>query len=150
MNVAWMRRTLSVLGWSVGAVSGIVVYLLLFEPPPLTYTNLPFPVLAPVVMPGDKVPLRIKRCNSTDRMLLATLTRTLENLDRREFVSMQSTVTPIQPGCTESTSLTNHVPLETPPGAYRVVGVAQVPGTLKTHYVTYYSAPFIVGKGGTP
>jgi len=121
-----------------------IVYLFLLEPPPVTYTNLPFPTASAKVNPGEVIPLKIRRCSSQDKIILATLTRTLENMEYRDFVSLPSTITQIQPGCTENISHTNRVPENIQPGVYRVVGVAEVAGTLRNHNVVYFSEPFVV------
>jgi hypothetical protein len=125
------------------------VYFMLFEPPPVEYVNLPFPVQddGVTLRPGDVVPMRIKRCNRTDQILLITAARTFENIDRRDFIAMPATVTQVAPGCTENVSIVNRLPKDAPPGTYRVVGMASMPGRLRTHNVVFFSEPFQVVEG---
>lgn len=126
------------------ATTATLVYLLFLEEPFLSYRNLPFPALEPDVQQGRPIPLRVVRCNSTDRQQTYTITRSLQSLDTAEYVVLPESVVQLAPGCTESISLANRVPLEVKPGSYRVIGVADVRGTLRTHRVEWYSLPFRV------
>jgi hypothetical protein len=120
------------------------VYLLFFEEPYLTYTNLPFDVLEPEVAQGGLITLKVARCNSTSQTQTYTLARSLQNLDAGDYVVLQDSLVQVQPGCTEAVSLANKVPAEVTPGLYRIIGLAMVDGTIRSHKVFWYSKPFRV------
>lgn len=126
------------------SVTLVFVYLLFFEKPYLSYTNLPFDVLEPEVEQGALIPLRVVRCNDSNKTQAYTLARSLQNLDAGDYVVLQDSLVQVAPGCAESISLANRVPAEVKPGTYRVIGLAEVDGTLRSHKVFWYSKPFRV------
>jgi hypothetical protein len=111
-------------------VVACVVWAAFFDRPFLTYTNLPFTARA-AVHAGESVELHVARCNRSKH--------------QRTYLTLLPDVwIDIAPGCTESVSRANEVPLDTAPGLYLATGVAVVPGLVRDHRVTWASHPFEV------
>lgn len=123
---------------------GALMYALFFEEPYLSYENLPFPPLTPIVIAGDVVPLQVQRCNRSDNPKTYEIEHSLKDVERNTTIVLPSLVVQIEPGCHKSVSLINLVPAETPSGRYRVVGLAKIQGFLRPHLVEWYSGEFVV------
>lgn len=129
---------------AVGLMVG-ALYLLWFQEPYLTYKNLPFPPTLQTVKPGQVMPLTVVRCSSASTIKSYTITHELRNEDGRSpAVIMPATLVTVAPGCAQTTSLVNLVPAATPPGRYRIVGVAIVEGALRSIPVPWSSQAFEV------
>lgn len=144
-----MERALNCLLFIASAlalvIAGLVIWGMFFERPYLTYQNLPFPPELQRVKPGQVMPLTVIRCSSASTIKSYLITHELERLDvATPNVLMKSEPTSIKPGCHQSTSLINLVPIATPPGTYRVVGVAVVDGLFHTFPVPWHSQSFEV------
>ena len=50
----------------------------------------------------------------------------------------------IKPGCDEGDSVAHVVPMLTPAGRWRLVGLSEVRGSLRSRMVEWYSVPFTV------
>lgn len=123
---------------------GIIFKYLFFEPPYLTYTNLPFPTLVREIRAGEVMPLQVIRCNNDDQTHNYVIAHSLENLDTHAYTLLPMVQLNISPGCHPGTSTINRVPPDTPTGRYRVFGTAEIRGLLKTHIVEWYSQEFAV------
>lgn len=143
------------------AMSGfalLFVYLAFFEPPILTYSNIPFPILnadntepnagAPLVKvkAGDAVHLKVTRCSSSRKERLYPVSHALVLRETDEKILLPATQAVIEPGCHTSVSAINVVPEGTLPGIYFVTGTAEVNGTIATHTIGWNSADFEVIK----
>lgn len=126
------------------AVGMLPTYFLLLERPYLSYRNLPFPVVAQPVRPGDTVSLNVARCNSDRIPHNYATTHSVQNLDTGVVLLLPDVEVMILPGCTIGESRINKLPDHLFPGRYRVYGMAEVRGTLRTHYIDWYSEPFTV------
>jgi hypothetical protein len=127
-------------------VCGIVVWALWFERPFLSYKNLPFPTEMAVVRPGDVIPLRVARCNSSDTVRFYGITHELISLDRLNEPSsiLRHETVALSPGCEESISRLNVIPPATQPGRYMARGIGIAQGMMRTFSVPWYSQPFEV------
>ena len=127
------------------SLSATLVYLRYFEPPFLSYPGLPFQVEGPA-RPGESVRLIVTRCNSSSKPRNYELSHWLQNTDTNEPATVlpAGPVPPIKPGCQTSRSAMNVIPAGTPPGRYRIGGVGQAEGTLRTTPVEWYSETFEV------
>ena len=117
-------------------------YYVFFEPPFLTYPNLPFPVLTPKVKHGDAVQLDVRRCNSDTKTRVYGLAHSL--VGETVTILLPAMPTSLPPGCAQAVSVINVVPQGTPPGTYHIEGYAEVQGTLRTYSIPWRSAPFEV------
>jgi hypothetical protein len=122
----------------------LIFWFLFFEKPWLTYENIPFPPVTPVVQSGHIVPLEVERCNHSGKEQIYTITHSLQSLDNGKFIILPDTVVSMEPGCFKQLSLINRVPDEVPSGNYKVIGMAEIRGKLKNHYVSWQSTPFVV------
>ena len=126
------------------SVAGVYIYSMFFEEPYLRYAPLPFPVNEKIY-PGTAAAAIATRCNSQKTTLLYKTTRKLlsEGTERPETVFPSVDVT-AEPGCTTVVSRLNVVPPDTPPGFYRFVGIASVPGLVVEHKVSWNTEIFEV------
>ena len=124
------------------ALIGGGAYYTFFEPPFLTYGNLPFPVLTPRVKDGNAVLLDVRRCNSDTKTRIYALAHSL--VGETMTILLPAVPTSIRPGCSQSFSAINVIPLNTPPGTYHIEGYAEVQGTLRTSSIAWRSEPFEV------
>lgn len=115
-------------------------------PPYLSYQNLPFPVLLERVRPGEVVPLIVARCSTASAEKTYELTRELRSMTdpRAPAIVIGATTLSVPPGCRTTLNEAHTVPSNTPPGTYRIHGVAILPGIVRTHYVPWVSRPFVV------
>jgi hypothetical protein len=114
-----------------------------FEPPFLTYRNLPFPVVREP-RPGEAVLLTVWRCNADDHERSYAISHVLVRESDEERTILPPGLVPIRPGCTIETSAANVIPAGTLPGRYYVEGHAEAHGTVRRHDVYWRSAAFTV------
>lgn len=126
------------------AMLTFMVYVLFVEKPFLTYENLPFPPQLMVVKPGEPVPLKVVRCNSSRRTQDYLTTHTMVGIENKLMIVLPDVRVTLSPGCQEGISLLNRVPDNVPAGTYQLFGTAEVRGTVRTHYVNWSSEPFYV------
>lgn len=124
------------------AVMAIGGYYAFLEPPFLSYGNLPFPVLTPRVKDGNVVLLDVSRCNSDTKIRIYVVAHSL--VGETMTILLPALPTSIRPGCSQSFSAINVVPLNTPPGTYHIEGYAEVQGTLRTSSIAWRSESFEV------
>lgn len=131
--------------WASSALLFIpMVYFVAFEQPYLSYQNLPFPPQVPLVRAGEIVPLLVRRCSSAHKAQTYTMARSLQSMDSNRWIVLPDMTVRAEPGCTEGISLINAIPRETPPGHYRVIGLAEIQGTVRTMHVPWLSGEFAV------
>lgn len=117
-------------------------YFGFFEPPFLSYENLPFRPITPKVKPGDPVLLAVRRCNNDSQTRLYGTARAL--VSNRTQVILPAQQVSIPPGCHDGISSLTVIPLGTPPGIYHLEGLAEAQGTLRTSLVKWSSGEFEV------
>ena len=144
-----MQRILNYLLFATSALAlacaGIVAWAMFIERPFLSYHNLPFPPELQRVKPGQVMPLTVERCSTASSIESYTVTHELrETTGKRPAIIIPATLVTVMPGCHKSTSLVNIVPGATPPGTYRIHGVAIVQGSLRSFAVPWSSQPFEV------
>lgn len=137
---SWMLRILAVFG-TVSVL--IFVYGMFFEPPYIRYQNLPFPVATPVEQ-GRTVPIIIERCNDSKNERVYMSARTLVNTDNGVSVQLPEATVSLKPGCDRTISRSVTVPIETPPGNYRIEGEAIAQGLVRKQRVDWYTEQFQV------
>ena len=120
----------------------ILGYLVLFEPPWLTYTNSPFPVLNSPVRPGTAVQMMVGRCSSANVTRVYALSRAL--VCGKASLLLPAGLVSIEPGCTSVVSAVNIVPLGAPPGRCYLHGFGEIQGVVHTNSVEWKSQPFDV------
>lgn len=141
-----LTASLNFIGWSgITILLGALGYFGLAEQPYLSYGNLPFPVLTPIVKPGQAVQLTVSRCNDDSRQRVYGIARTLVPLapGLKAYV-LPSGSASVDPGCTTAISSVNVIPLGVPPGRYWIQGSAEVNGSIRTFVVAWRSMPFEV------
>lgn len=98
-----------------------------FGPPPIAYRNTPFPVLTPVIKPGDTVAITVARCASdpfSDRTEMPfTFTRAIVRDDGIQIPVMGG-YSSMPMGCNEIVSRLSVIPMDLPPGTYRLQGIS--------------------------
>lgn len=141
-EVKRLGNVIASLGWFAGLA--VIAYLIWFEPPWLSYQSLPFRVVTPIVSPGDTVLLEVGRCSTASTVRVYGISHTLRNTATGETTVLPATSSAIRPGCKTVPSATNTVPINTSPGIYVVDGYAEVPGTVRTSLVHWYSETFEV------
>ena len=120
----------------------LLAYLVFLEPPWLTYTNTPFPVLNSPVRPGNPVKMTVTRCSSASVTRLYALSRTLKG-NGAEIILPAGLVS-INPGCISVESAANVIPPGTPPGTYTLHGYGEIQGIVRTSSIAWESQPFEV------
>lgn len=116
-------------------------------PPPVRFTNLPFPASGPVRV-GDVVPIEVERCSTESEPVVAVRTRALQEIDtdgnptndHRYILPADSALIP--PGCSRFLALSASIPAGVVPGVYRLEGVSTVRGRWKTVDLPWQTEPF--------
>ena len=121
----------------------MLMYLVFFEPPWLTYTNLPFPVLNSPVKAGSSIRLTVSRCSTASVTRIYAVSRVLVDKDGKQLLLPAGLAT-IDPGCLDAVSASNVVPIDTPPGTYTLHGYGEIQGVVRTSSVRWESQPFEV------
>jgi len=125
-------------------VSGLVYYTD-FEPAFISYSVVPFPVIGGPVRVGEPVPLKVARCNKTQKFVLYVVSPTLVAEDgMTPNVLLPSHTRQIFPGCDNVVSKLHIIPVETKPGRYHIDGIAKVLGTINNHTVPWSTESFEV------
>jgi hypothetical protein len=132
----------------LAVVVGLVVFAYATDKPYLTYKNLPFPPTVAKGHPGEVIPLHVIRCNSDNVVHSYTTTHSVEDVETHYSWILTQKEVYIAPGCTDSTSHVNRMPIELPGGrTYRIFGIASVEGVMgRKHRVEWSSMPFEVVK----
>lgn len=133
---------------TVSLTVGVIFYYLFFEKSWLRYENVPFPALQTYTRPGSPIPIHVARCNDDSVPHVYTVARSLERVTKpnepRDYVMLPDLSVQIMPGCSEGDTIAHVVPLKTQSGIWRIVGMSEVRGTLRSHLVEWYSVPFEV------
>lgn len=121
---------------------------LLFLPPVLTYTNVPFPVEDKKIPRGAPVVFFATRCAndpfSPDPMSY-TFTSTLRNIETGEVTGIPDNSTDMPHGCQQNyKSALNSIPLKQPPGKYIVQGISTAKGLFKVSMAKWSTEEFEV------
>lgn len=142
------------LAWLIAVGVALAAFVSVYnEKPFLSYSNTPFPVghlvdgeVVPVgpIKAGEIVPLVVIRCNNTSRDMVYPIARTVERVDNREQIMLDNSIVQIPPGCETGESRLNRVPLTTPPGRYRILGLSPVPTSFRVINVPWSSEEFEV------
>lgn len=127
-------------------IAGFIFRYFFFEPPFLEYTNLPFPVENPVVAPGETVRLLVRRCNTEDKTRIYGISHMMRPVgdDKATPIVLPATQASVAPGCEVAISTINTVPSNVAPGMYYIDGYGEVQGTIRNHFIHWYSKPFEV------
>ena len=120
----------------------MLMYLVFFEPPWLSYTNEPFPVLNSPVKGGDPVQMVVERCSEAKVTRIYAVSRTL--VGSHTSIILPASLAAIDPGCTSVVSAVNVVPIGTPPGTYTLRGYGEIQGIVRTSSIRWVSQPFEV------
>ncbi len=119
-------------------------YVTFIDASPLSYENVPFPVVKNTVIAGEIIPVSIERCNHSSAPIVYNVTRGVQNLQNKTVFQIEGNTTILDPGCTLAVSYSNRTPATLPSGQYRLYGAAITPGTFNDHSVIWYSEPFNV------
>lgn len=133
----------------------LIATLVVFEPAPLSYQNLPFPVVYEtperVLHPGDPIQLEVARCNRLfgvfdfgTQPLIYRNVRTIVNDMTGERNILDDATASVEPGCSTAKSRLTTIPKDLPPGRYHVDSYALVNGVVRQQNVHWYSQPFEV------
>jgi hypothetical protein len=125
---------------------GLVTFAYVADKPYLTYKNLPFPPTIAYGHAGEVIPLHVVRCNSDDVVHSYTTTHSVEDVETHYSWVLTQKEVYIAPGCSESNSEVNRLPVELPKGrTYCIFGIASVEGVFgRKHRVEWSSMPFEV------
>lgn len=119
------------------------LYFIWFEPPVLSYNNLPFPALNNPKA-GEAALFQVIRCNSDSKQRLYTISRRLIGIDNSTVYILPASVVSIEPGCTTEVSAANVIPASVKSGRYTLEGYGEIAGTLRNSSVRWYSQTFEV------
>jgi len=129
----------------------VPVLFSIFLPAPLSYENLPFPVLNSPVAAGKEVFLDVRRCTYWRSTITYLVTRELRNQMTGAIYLLASTPATLATGCTSVISSVNAVPSDVPGGTYAFHGTGRVGGWLRAHDVLWHTQAFeVIAPGGTP
>lgn len=129
---------------TVLVVSFTIIGAYVLEKPKMYYKNLPFPVYPKTVKPGEPVPALVERCNISNQLVTYKITRILMSVDGGESVILPPIDVILEPGCKNSKSMVSVIPMGTKPGMYRLVGNAELDGTLRKFSMDWYTETFEV------
>lgn len=142
-------KALAVLA-SVCAFGFMVAWYGFLEPSWLSYPEgSRFPVERAEIKPGEVVPLRVARCNTSGEKQLYLIGGSLIRLDQPPEAPVKPVVLAgapvlIQPGCAIEGSRANVIPADTAPGVYFIDGLSVVNGRWRSTNVEWSSEPFRV------
>jgi len=126
----------------------VIFYFLFFEKPWFRYENVPFPVTQSIIKPGEPIPIHVARCNDDNVSHTYTITRSLERVvlpgESRDYSQLLSLTLGINPGCSQGGFVGHVMPLDARPGKWKLIGIAEIRGTLKDRIVKWESVPFTV------
>ena len=120
------------------------MWLLFFEPPWLTYPVQPFPIPIKSVQQGDVIPMRVVRCNNSGVRRNYSIARSIVDVNTNTAYALPDFLTWIDPGCQNTVSVAHRIPVTLPPGNYRVIGISEIHGALRSTHVEWRSEPFAV------
>ena len=115
-----------------------------FETPYLSYQNLPFTSLQPIVLAGSAATFSVARCNKSDKEILYTTSRNLRNVTTGVVTLLPDINLSLPLNCTRAISKINEIPESEKSGNYVAFGTAKVPGRFRTYDVRWNTEPFIV------
>lgn len=113
-----------------------------FEPQPVVYRNLPFPVLNAPVRAGDPLVMLISRCTTVSNERPYLVSRELLRVTDRVRLPLPPTRSMARNGCEVYQAQTAALPEDIEPGVYVYRGVATVPGWFRDHAVPWETEPF--------
>lgn len=111
---------------------------------PLSYRNLPFPVVTTTLEAGQTFVASVHRCNNQRQELSYTYTRQLTNQHTGVRYLLAGGHDLLQPGCAVTELRLNVIPSDLPPGVYILSGVSTARGRWKTVDVPWETQPFTV------
>lgn len=120
------------------------IYFAFFQPPWLSYTNSPFPVLndGGKVHRGEDIRLLVARCSSSSTRRIFPIARRLVGPGNPIIVKSDSV--PIEPGCQQVESRVTAASADAPLGFYSLEGYSEAAGPLRTTIVPWRSQQFEV------
>jgi hypothetical protein len=110
----------------------------------LEYRQLPFQVTVDRVRQGDYVPVRVSRCNNSDRTHSYIVDRSFEDMATRQPRSRSSSIFLMPPGCEDSIAHAAQVPSDLAPGRYRIVGITEVHTEHRAIFIDWSTTEFEV------
>lgn len=129
----------------VGVISMGSVWVLYFEVPYITYTNLPFPqATTSTYLAGQMTNVVISKCNMNTERVFYTSSSSLINDTTNEIVEFPKLPLVAAPGCQTDNAIFMRIPVNTKPGTYHFYGVTSSPGAYATHKVKWEAKPFTV------
>ena len=127
------------------SVISVLLYIIWFEKPYLSYTGGDFVVMKSQLNAGDKLPMIVERCNSDKIPRSYSVSRALREVNTGNIIPMDPFYSLAMPGCnTAHPSLVHKIPIDTPPGRYVFFGGAEVHGTVRTFDINFKSQQFDV------
>ena len=133
------------LAFLITSVLCVYLYSRYIEEPYLSYTPLPFPMLAEKVYPGGVATATATRCNTTSKPLSYQSTRQIKRENSNEpAVILDAVWITIEPGCSSVSTRVNVVPENNALGFYRFSGVAVIKGLMVEHQVVWNTDVFEV------
>lgn len=127
---------------SVGV--GTLFYIVVLEGPYLSYRNVPFPTSVTSIHAGESIPMTVSRCNSDKEAHSYSLSHTLYDVDTHVYTLMPSAFVLAPPGCSSALSYLHKVPKEAVPGRKKIIGGAEIHGTVRTFNIEWESQIFQV------
>lgn len=121
------------------------VWAMYFESPYLTYTNIPFPQVAPaLIVPGSNVSMLISRCGTNDKQIMYSSTQFAINEETLVIIAFPVIPLVILPGCQTDKNLVSKLPYDIPAGKYHFYGVTTITGGFINHDIPWTSQTFEV------
>lgn len=136
---------ISVVGFAV-----MVAWYVFLEPSWLSYpAGSVFDPVRETFKPGDVVPLKVTRCNSSDEPEIYLIGARLIRLDQPANDPSPPVVLPgapvlIVPGCLDEISKATTLPADTKPGVYFIQGLARTEGHVRSTSQAWSSRKFTV------
>lgn len=94
---------------------------------PFQYTNTPFTVKTKQVKAGDFLEIEVGRCNYVSETVTYTVNRTIIELpEERTAANLEVFPVKFEPGCSTTLSRAHQIPVDVPPGSYRIDFLALV------------------------
>jgi hypothetical protein len=118
----------------------------LFQPPYLSYPDLPFAPTKQVFQPGEAASFTVRACNRDTVPHSYPVVRELHSVDGLLQYSFGSTTVVWPPGCKTIISVVNRVPVETPDGEYYIVGYSEDAQRLNSVTIPWQTEPFTVRR----
>lgn len=141
------RVTTAIILSVVLLIGAVILLCFTFEQSSIHYADKRFTTSKSVYHPGDEITAFVERCNTSKRLVVFNVTKTMDYIGYDQespsyTVGTLRIVAP--PGCVKISTVTTMIPLSVKPGLYIIRGSAEVEGITRSFFQDWYTEPFYI------